>query len=141
MLNFKCFLCFIYEFIIYLSNSMGRPRTATPTYNDFQNIKLNFFIFLSILSNPYTDIKDRTTKALYVVKDRDEAIERYSQYFDMMYGGNIRFKEVVDEIYEKWRRGEDVYLECYCKPKRCHGDIIVEKLQKRFIKENFKKFG
>ena len=93
----------------------------------------------SILSNPYTDIKDRTTKALYVVKDRDEAIERYSQYFDMMYGGNIRFKEVVDEIYEKWRRGEDVYLECYCKPKRCHGDFIVEKLQKRFIKENFKK--
>lgn len=100
----------------------------------------------SILSNPYTDIKDRTTKALYVVKDRDEAIERYSQYFDMMYGGNIRFKEVVDEIYEKWRRGEDVYLECYCGvgtngKKRCHGEVIVEKLQKRFIKENFKKFG
>lgn len=94
-----------------------------------------------ILSNPYTDIKDKQTKALYVVKNREEAIERYSQYFDMMYGGNIRFKQIVDEIYEKYKRGEDVYLECYCKPKRCHGDIIVEKLQKRFIRENFKKFG
>lgn len=91
-----------------------------------------------ILSNPYTHIKDKKTKALYIVKDRDEAINRYSQYFDMMYSGNLQFKQVVDEIYYKWVNGEDVYLECYCKPKRCHGDIIVEKLQKRFIKEKFK---
>jgi hypothetical protein len=94
----------------------------------------------SILSNPYTEIKDRTTKALYIVKDREEAIERYSQYFDMMYNGNISFKNIVDEIYEKYINGEDIYFECYCKPKRCHGDVIAEKIQKRFIKEKFKAF-
>lgn len=97
----------------------------------------------SILSNPYTDIKDRTTKALYVVKDRDEAIDRYSQYFDMMYSGNLQFKQVVDEIYYKWVNGEDVYLECYCGTgtngkKRCHGEVIVEKLEKKLLKSKFK---
>ena len=56
----------------------------------------------------------------------------------MMYSGNLQFKQIVDEIYYKWVNGEDVYLECFCKPKRCHGDIIVEKLQKKFIKEKFK---
>ena len=102
----------------------------------------NYFIGRpSILGNPYTHIKDKTTLASYVVRTRDEAIELYDHYFDVMYSGNIEYQKLIDEIYEKWRRGEDVYLECYCKPKRCHGDIIVEKLQKRFIKENFKKFG
>lgn len=89
----------------------------------------------SILSNPYTDIKDRQTKAMYVVHDRDEAIDRYSEYFDVMYSGNLKFKSVIDEIYEKYKNGEDVYLECYCKPKRCHCDIIVDKLRKRLMKE------
>ena len=96
----------------------------------------------SILSNPYTHIKDKTTKALYIVKDREEAIERYSQYFDMMYNGNISFKNIVDEIYEQYINGEDIYLECYCGvgtngKKRCHGEVIVEKLQKRFLKSKF----
>jgi hypothetical protein len=57
-----------------------------------------------------------------------------------MYNGNISFKNIVDEIYEKYINGEDIYLECYCKPKRCHGDVIAEKIQKRFIKEKFKAF-
>lgn len=96
----------------------------------------NYPIFRpSILSNPYTHIKDKKTKALYVVKTREEAINRYSHHFDVMYGRNTDFTKVVDEIYEKYRRGEDVYLECYCHPEPCHGDIIAEKLQCRLIKE------
>lgn len=92
----------------------------------------------NILGNPFTDIKDKATKAQYVVKNRDEAIERYSEYFDVMYGSNIEFTKAVDEIYEKYKRGEDVYLECYCAPRRCHGDVIVEKLRKRLIREKLK---
>ena len=48
------------------------------------------------------------------------------------------FKFIIDEIYEKYKRGEDIYLECYCKPERCHGDIIKEKLEKRLMKERIK---
>lgn len=89
----------------------------------------------SVLGSPYTHIKDRTTKALYVVKDRDTAIEMYGNYFDVMYGSNKKFTDVVDEIYGKYKNGEDVYLGCYCKPQSCHCDVIVDKLRKRLIKE------
>lgn len=92
----------------------------------------------SILSNPYTHIKDKTTLASYVVKTRDEAIDRYNVYFDRMYSGNKPFKFIIDEIYERYKNGEDIYLECYCKPERCHCDIIKEKLEKRLMKERIK---
>ena len=89
-----------------------------------------------ILSNPYTHIKDKQTKAMFVVPSREEAINRYSHYYDVMYGKNIKFTQVIDEIYEKYRRGEEILLGCYCSPKEsCHGDIIVKKLQGRLLKE------
>lgn len=92
----------------------------------------------NILGNPYTHIKDKQTKALFVVRTKEEAIERYESYFDVMYKGNAPFKYIIDEIYEKYKRGEDVYLECYCAPERCHGDVIKEKLEKRLLKEKIK---
>jgi hypothetical protein len=92
----------------------------------------------SILSNPFTHIKDKKTLASFVVKTRDEAIDRYSGYFDRMYKGNAPFRYIVDEIYERYKRGEDVYLECYCAPERCHCDIIKEKLERRLVKERIK---
>lgn len=96
----------------------------------------NFYIGRgSVLGNPYTDINDRQTKASYIVSSREEAIEKYNEYFDIMYGSNVFFTKAIDKIYEAYKRGEDVYLECYCKPKPCHGDVIVKKLKQRFIKE------
>ena len=97
----------------------------------------------SILGNPYTDKPVKQTLAIYQVKTREEAIARYDSYFDMMYGSNEAFTELVDEIYEKYKSGEDVYLECYCGVgenghKRCHGEVIAEKLQKRLLKEKIK---
>lgn len=92
----------------------------------------------SVLGNPWTHISDKNTKAKYVVKTREEAIEKYGHYFDIMYGSNIMFTKAVDEIYKKYKNGEDVYLGCYCKDKACHCDIIVEKLRKKLIKEKLK---
>lgn len=94
----------------------------------------------SILGNPYTDKPVNKTLAIYHVANRDEAIKRYDSYFDTMYGTNEAFTELIDEIYEKYKSGEDVYLECYCGigengHKNCHGEVIKEKLQKRLIKE------
>ena len=101
------------------------------TKEDYSDRENNYPIYRpSILSNPYTHIKDKKTLAMFVVKSRDEAIDRYDAYFDRMYKGNAPFKFIIDEIYEKYKRGEDIYLECYCKPERCHGDIIKEKLEK-----------
>lgn len=88
-----------------------------------------------ILSNPYTHIKDKQTKAMFVVPTREEAIERYSHYFDIMYGSNVAFTKIVDEIYGKYRQGEDILLGCYCTSEKCHGDIIIKKLKGRLMKE------
>ena len=92
----------------------------------------------SILGNPYTHIKDKETKAKYVVKDRETAIERYEEYFDLMYGSHREFTNAVNEIYEKYKAGEDVYLGCYCKPQSCHCDIIQKRLRSKLIREKIK---
>lgn len=88
-----------------------------------------------VLGNPYTHIKNKDTKAIYLVPTREDAVQAYDHYFDLMYGSNIRFRRVVDTIYERYKAGEDVFLECYCHPLSCHCDIIKEKLEKRLMKE------
>ena len=99
----------------------------------------NFYIGRgSVLGNPYTHITDKKTKAIYKAVDRDDAIEKYSHYFDLMYGSNLAFTNMVDAIYEMYKSGMDVYLECYCAPLRCHGDIIKEKLEARLLREKIK---
>lgn len=92
----------------------------------------------SVLGNPYTDKSLTKTMAVYQVNNREEAIQRYGSYFDMQYGRNKEFTEIIDCIYELYKMGETIYLECYCHPLPCHGDIIVEKLQKRLLKEKIK---
>lgn len=104
----------------------------------------------SILGNPYTHIKDRETKATFVVNSRDDAINQYKHYFDVMYCSNIEYRKTIDEIYDKYRRGEDIFLGCYCKKYPCqdgiihndevlcHGDIIKQKLQSRLMREKIK---
>ena len=90
-----------------------------------------------ILSNPYTHIKDKQTKAMFVVSSREEAVERYSHYFDVMYGSNKKFTDAFNEIYNKYINGEDIFLGCYCYPKICHSEVIVRKMQAKLLKEKF----
>ena len=92
----------------------------------------------SVLGNPYTDKPLKGTLAVFKAKNREEAIEKYDTYFDTQYGRNREFTAVIDEIYEKYKNGETVYLECYCHPLPCHGDGIVKKLQQRLLKEKIK---
>ena len=92
----------------------------------------------SVLGNPYTDKPLKGTLAVFKAKNREEAIEKYDTYFDTQYGKNKEFTAVIDEIYEKYKNGETIYLECYCAPLPCHGDIIVKKLQQRLLKEKIK---
>lgn len=92
----------------------------------------------SILGNPYTDKPVKKTLAIYQAKTREEAIERYSSYFDMMYDTNEQFRDVVDEMYDKYRNGEDIYLECYCSPLPCHCDVIAKKIKQRVLREHMR---
>ena len=108
---------------------------------DYSNHPNNYPIFRgkSVLGNPYTHKSLSGSLAIYHVNSREEAIQRYDSYFDLQYANNYDFRKVVDEIYEKYKNGEDVYLECYCDGEdNCHGGVIKRKLQKRLLKDKMK---
>ena len=47
-----------------------------------------------------------------------------------------KFKEEWDKLYEAYKNYDEIYIGCYCAPnEHCHGDVIIEKLKRRSIKE------
>lgn len=104
--------------------------------DDFTSKPNNYYIGRGgILGNPFTHNGVRSCFKTLSFKTREEAIEAYDKYFDAMYGTDDDFTKAIDEIYEHYKNGEDIYLQCFCKPLPCHGDIIADKLQRRLIKE------
>lgn len=92
-----------------------------------------------IFSNPFTHIKDKKTKAKYVVGSREEAIDIYNDYFDAMVETSPKFKEEWDKLYDAYNKFDEIYIGCYCgQNESCHGDIIIEKLKRRGIKDLLK---
>jgi hypothetical protein len=76
----------------------------------------------SPFGNPYTHLSLQNTKAQVQVKSREEAIEKYREYF---------YKKIEDpEFLDDILRLKDKVLGCYCAPKSCHGHIIAEFLDK-----------
>lgn len=74
----------------------------------------------SEFGNPFTHIKNRETKAEYIVSTRKEAIQKYKEYL-------LNNSELLDKIEQL--RGKT--LGCWCSPKKCHGDVIIEILNTR----------
>lgn len=68
--------------------------------------------------NPYSHMKN--TLAKYKVTSREEAIEAYRDY---IVNGEGRWLL----LYLEELRGKR--LGCFCKPKSCHGDVLVELLE------------
>ena len=60
---------------------------------------------------------------------RDESIERYRVWLweEVKKKGEV-WNELV-RLVEKLKKGEDVVLGCWCKPKRCHGDVVKSCLE------------
>ena len=64
----------------------------------------------SIFANPYKIDKDG---------DRDEVLEKYKIYIKSKIENN---PEILNEIKNKT-------LGCWCKPDKCHGDILIDILK------------
>lgn len=73
----------------------------------------------SVWGNPYTHIKDRNTKAEFIVETREESIEKYREFiYNKISTGEISMDDLRSLVGKR--------LGCFCKPKSCHGDILVE---------------
>ena len=87
------------------------------------------------LSNPFTFNGVKSKLAELSFKTREEAIKAYADYFDKMYGKDEELTKSFDEIYQHYKNGENIYLQCFCKPMPCHGDVLADRLQRKLIKE------
>jgi len=67
--------------------------------------------------NPYSHKEG--TKAKYKVETRREAVEAYR---DMMIEKIAKNPALLKELAEL----DGLVLGCWCKPKPCHGDVLVE---------------
>lgn len=89
----------------------------------------------SALGNPFTHLPIEKSKALFQVESREKAIEEYEKWIWQKIGDKDEavIKE-LENIKSKAKAGK-VYLVCYCKPKKCHGDII-KMIVEKYIKQN-----
>lgn len=68
--------------------------------------------------NPYSHKSN--TKAKFICSNRKEAIKLYREYIT-----NGDGKHLLNDLHELRNKN----LVCFCKPKACHGDVLVELLQ------------
>ena len=78
--------------------------------------------------NPYTTIKNKETLASEIVETSEEAISKYKDYVL----SNPDLYNSLDEL-------EGKVLGCFCKPKPCHGDVLLELLTEKKLKKIFDK--
>ena len=121
---------------------MGKIIVYNSHLEDHTNEPNNFYIGRSKtgnpLGNPFTHNGVKTSIAKKSFKTREQAIEAFRLYFNQEYGKDSELTQAFDEIYEHYKNGEDVYLQCFCKPNSCHGDVIAEELQKKLVKEKMR---
>ena len=70
--------------------------------------------------NPFSHLEG--TLAKFKVKDRDEAVEEYERYLLRKLEDPVHGKAFRNGL--KRLRGKD--LVCWCKPARCHGDVLLK---------------
>jgi len=70
--------------------------------------------------NPFSHLEDNT-QAKFKTKDRKEAINSYREWITEGDG-----KHLLDDLFEL----EGKVLGCWCKPKSCHGDVLLDLIEK-----------
>lgn len=75
--------------------------------------------------NPFTHIKDKNTKAEFIVSTRKESIEKYREWV-------LSQPELLNDLYEL----DGKILGCWCSPKSCHGYILIELIHRQKMEQN-----
>ena len=71
----------------------------------------------SLLGNPYEVGKDG---------DREDVVAKFRTHLATAYDFDPKVREVIQLLEQCLELGIDVDLVCCCKPKPCHGDVIVD---------------
>jgi hypothetical protein len=102
----------------YKDGFIGENKIYIGRYNDKLKLKS------SPLCNPYWISNHRL---------RDEAIALYKA---LLWESIKRYRDkgIIDGMMEELIRianldNDDIELTCYCKPERCHGDVIISAIQ------------
>lgn len=85
--------------------------------NDIKKTTISEFVYIgrpSILENPYPIGEINREES--IKKYKDFIIERIKERDEFFLNELYRLKHIS--------LTSDLYLECYCKPKKCHGDFI-----------------
>lgn len=90
----------------------------TTVVNKYHNIPYDVYIGRgSKWGNPFSHMSN--TKAQFKVGTREEAIEKYREWI-------MTQQHLLDSLHEL----EGKTLCCFCKPRACHGDVLVELINK-----------
>lgn len=81
----------------------------------------------SPFGNPYSHMEG--TKAQHKVATREEAIEKYREWFERARLNEPVLAAMLHEMCRTHLDGHDINLVCYCAPKPCHGDVIKEYIE------------
>ena len=85
----------------------------------------------SILGNPYSHKKESI--ANIIVKNSDVAVDFYKEYFyNKINIGDVEFLKELNKLLIFYKENKKLNIVCWCYPKRCHGEVIKEYLEKLF---------
>lgn len=87
------------------------------------------------LANPFGIGGKRPSPKKMTFPTREEALKAYKIYFESLYEVDRELTLKFDEMYSHFKNGETIYLQCFCKPLPCHGDILAEEMRKKLVLE------
>lgn len=107
-----------YQDLMDLFRGKNSKPTETKVINKHHNLSYDINIGRpSKWGNPFSHMDN--TKAEYKVDTREEAVEKYREWI-------LNQPHLLADLHEL--KGKT--LGCYCKPKSCHGDVLVELVDK-----------
>ena len=82
----------------------------------------------SEFGNPYSH-SDKS-QAKYVTETRNEAIEMYRKHLE-------ENPDIIDKLIKELTESDYDKIGCWCSPKKCHGEILIEAIENRKYKSLF----
>lgn len=96
-------------------------------FKEVYNVKIDRTLYCgrpSILGNPFSHLSNSI--ASFICKP-DEVISKHRNWLNTLNGDSKEIK-LLQELKE-YSKNKNLCLECWCKPKPCHLECIVEKIE------------